>query len=109
MTAPFAVVCTRGRHVESSSPVDVVVVDAHGVVVASAGDEHRRTWWRSAAKPFQAAACVRDGAADRFGFDDEALALSCASHSSEDVHLVVARRMLAACGAASPPATRCTG
>jgi L-asparaginase II len=99
VTAPFSVVCTRGRHIESSSPVDVAVVDAAGRVVAGSGDAARRTWWRSAAKPFQAAACLRDGAADRYGFDDEALALACASHSSEDAHLVVARRMLAACGA----------
>ena len=99
MTGPITAVCTRGRHVESSSPVDVVVVDAVGAVVARSGDAARRTWWRSAAKPFQAAACVRDGAADRYGFDDEALALACASHSSEDAHLVVARRMLASCGA----------
>jgi L-asparaginase II len=95
----LAIACTRGRHVESSSPVDVAVVDVRGAVVAFAGDPQRRTWWRSAAKPFQAAACVRDGAADRYGFDEEALALSCASHSSEDAHLVVARRMLEACGA----------
>jgi L-asparaginase II len=98
MTPPLVVHCTRGAHVESEALVDVAVVDAAGVVVAHAGEADRSTWWRSAAKPFQAAACVRAGAADRYDFDDAALALACASHSAEPEHLAVATRMLAACG-----------
>jgi L-asparaginase II len=95
---PLHAVSTRGGLVESSSNVDVAVVDVDGHLFAAAGTPARSTWWRSAAKPFQAAACVRAGAADRFGFDDAALALACASHSSEDEHRAVATRMLAACG-----------
>jgi len=94
----FVVQATRGGRVEASSPVDVAVVDAAGRLFGHAGDAARCTWWRSAAKPFQAAACVRAGAADRFGFDDSALALACASHSSDDEHTSLARQMLRACG-----------
>jgi len=92
------VVSTRSGHAESDHSVDAVVVDDAGAIVASAGDPLRQAWWRSAAKLIQANACVDDGAADAFGFDDRALALACASHSGEEIHLEVARAMLQACG-----------
>ena len=38
---------------------------------------------RSSAKPFIAAAALRAGAVDAFGFDERELALMCASHSAE--------------------------
>lgn len=91
-------VCTRGGRVESSSRVQVAVVDVDGTVVASAGDVEKCTWWRSAAKPFQAAVCVRDGAADRYRFGEAELAVACASHSSEEIHVHTVRGMLSACG-----------
>ena len=97
-SSPLTITVGRSGHVESLHEVHVAVVDVAGALVASAGDAHRPAFFRSAAKLMQAAACVRDGAADRFGFDDEALALACASHSAEDRHLDVARAMLRACG-----------
>ncbi|HEU4569859.1 MAG TPA: asparaginase, partial [Gemmatimonadales bacterium] len=56
------------------------------------------TFWRSAAKPFQALPLLEDGAAARFGLATEELALACASHSSEPVHLEVTDRFLAKIG-----------
>lgn len=53
-----------------------------------------RTFWRSAAKPFQALPLLQDGGADRFGFTSREIALTCASHSSEEVHIALARAML---------------
>jgi L-asparaginase II len=97
-TPPLAVMSTRGEHVESWHAVHVAVTDADGRLVAAAGAPGLATWWRSAAKPFQAAAALADGALDAFGFGAEELALACASHSSEPVHRAVAARMLAACG-----------
>ena len=88
----------RGERVESVHPVSAVVVDAAGATVASAGDPDLVTFWRSAAKPFQALPLVLDGAADRFGFGVDALALACASHSSEPAHLALAASMLALAG-----------
>jgi L-asparaginase II len=78
----------------------VAVVDAGGRAVASAGDPALVTFWRSAAKPFQAMSLVADGGADAFGLGSEELALACASHSSEPGHLEVARRMLQRVGCA---------
>src|SRR5712675_3148973 len=44
----------RGTVLESRHRVHVAVVDASGRLVAQAGDPDYRTFWRSAAKPFQA-------------------------------------------------------
>lgn len=89
---------TRSGHRESHHRVHVAVVDTTGAVVAAAGDVDLITCIRSAAKPLQASVAVRTGAADAFGFDEEALALACGSHSGEAVHTAVAARMLSACG-----------
>jgi L-asparaginase II len=94
MSPDFRVESTRGDLVESIHRISLAVVDRDGRLVASAGDPELVTFWRSAAKPFQAMPVVQDGAADRFGFDSRDLALTCASHSSEPVHLEVAGGML---------------
>jgi L-asparaginase II len=96
----FRIECTRGRVVESLHRVSAAVVDATGRMVASAGDPGLVTFWRSAAKPFQAMPLIADGAADAFGLESEELALACASHSSEAAHLAVARRFLERIGCA---------
>jgi len=90
----FRIESTRGGVVESIHRVSAAVVDAKGRLVASAGDPTLVTFWRSAAKPFQAMALVKDGAADRWHFDERALALACASHSSEPIHRELAESML---------------
>lgn len=95
---PLRIEATRGSLVESSHALSVAVTDADGALVASAGDPDLVTWWRSAAKPFQAMPLVADGGADRFGLGDDMLALACASHSSEPEHVALARRMLEAVG-----------
>jgi L-asparaginase II len=92
--SPLGIVSTRGGLVESRHVVHVAVTDATGRLVASAGDPALVTFWRSAAKPMQAAAALADGALDVCGFDSEDLALACASHSSEEIHRTVAARML---------------
>lgn len=85
---------TRGDLVESVHHVTAAVVDAGGRLVAASGDPGVAAWWRSAAKPFQAMPLLDDGVAERFGLDDEELALSCGSHSSEPAHLAVVRRFM---------------
>ncbi|HEX9164792.1 MAG TPA: asparaginase, partial [Gemmatimonadales bacterium] len=96
----FRVEVTRGGLVESIHRVSVAVADADGHLLASAGDPGLITYWRSAAKPFQAIPLVEDGVLERFGLGSEELALACASHSSEVVHLAVAERFLARIGCA---------
>ncbi|MGH8721581.1 MAG: asparaginase, partial [Burkholderiales bacterium] len=84
----------RGTVVESRHLVHVAVVDEAGSLVAHAGDPDVVTFWRSAAKPFQAMPLVEDGVADRFGLSREDLALACASHSSEPAQVARVREML---------------
>jgi len=73
----------RGGVTETIHRVHVAVVNADGALVARAGDPELVTFWRSAAKPFQALPLLTDGAADHFGLTTAELALCCASHSSE--------------------------
>jgi len=84
----------RGNIVESKHEVHVAVVDAAGKLVASAGDPDFVTFWRSAAKPFQAQPLVDDGVVERFGLKREDLALACASHSSQPDQVALVREFL---------------
>jgi L-asparaginase II len=84
--------------VESVHRVSVGVVDSQGRLIAESGDPDLVTYWRSAAKPFQALPLVQEGAADRFGLEPRELALCCASHSSEPEHLAVTDSILAKLG-----------
>src|SRR5438034_6961401 len=72
----------RGSWVEVVHEVHVAVVDSTGGLVARTGDPELVTFWRSAAKPFQALPLVEDGAAARFGLTSEELARS-EEHTSE--------------------------
>ena len=74
------------------------MVDGAGRLVARAGEPDLITFWRSAAKPFQAMPLVTDGAADRFGLTRAELALCCASHSSEQGQVALVRDFLAKIG-----------
>jgi L-asparaginase II len=49
-------------------------------------------------KPLQALPLLESGAADRYGFGDQELALACASHGGEPAHVEVASRMLMRAG-----------
>lgn len=97
-TPALRIETTRGQLVESVHQVTVAVVAASGTLLAASGDPDLVTWWRSAAKPFQALPLVQDGVAEHFELTDEELALSCASHSSEPRHLEVVSRLMARLG-----------
>lgn len=84
----------RGSVVESRHAVHVAVVDSNGRLVAQAGNPDLVTFWRSAAKPFQALPLVADGVAQRFGLERQDLALACASHSSEPAQVALVREFL---------------
>lgn len=84
----------RGSVVESRHSVHVAVVDGAGKLVARAGDPELVTFWRSAAKPFQALPLVEDGVVARFGLTRQDLALTCASHSSEPGQVALVREFL---------------
>jgi len=88
----------RGGWVEAVHEVHVAVMDSSGRLVARTGDPELVTFWRSAAKPFQAQPLVEDGAAGRFGLTSEELALACASHSSEPGQVARVRELLGKIG-----------
>ncbi|MCB1885200.1 MAG: asparaginase [Geminicoccaceae bacterium] len=85
-TLPKTVEARRGGRAESRHEVHVVVVDPKGGVVAGA-DPGGTVFPRSAVKPFQALSLITSGAADAFGFGPEELALACASHGGEPMHV----------------------
>jgi len=88
----------RGGWVEAVHDVHAAVVDSAGRLVARTGDAELVTFWRSAAKPFQALPLVEDGAAEAFGLTSEELALACASHSSEPGQVARVRELLGKIG-----------
>src|SRR5213592_3127328 len=90
----------RGAIVESRHIVHAAVVNGEGQLIAHAGDPDFVTFWRSAAKPFQALPLVEDGVADHFGLGREDLALACASHSSEPAQVALVRDFLKKIGCA---------
>jgi L-asparaginase II len=90
----------RGSVVESHHIVHAAVVNGAGELVAQAGDPDFVTFWRSAAKPFQALPLVEDGVAEHFGLGREDLALACASHSSEPGQVALVRDFLQKIGCA---------
>ncbi len=84
----------RGDFIESMHVGFVVVVDAKGEIVYSNGDPHYLTCVRSALKPFQASALVKAGAAKKFDLSKDELALMCASHNGEIIHVKTAMSIL---------------
>jgi L-asparaginase II len=93
--APILAEVYRGRIPESRHRGRLVIADAQGRVHWSTlGDLETPVFFRSAMKPLQALTLVESGAADRFGLTGAMLALACASHSGDAVHVRVARAML---------------
>ncbi len=85
---PILIEQTRGNWVENRHRAAFVVADAAGTIIASAGDIERPVFPRSAIKSMQALAMVSSGAIEHFHITDEELALACASHHGEDVHVL---------------------
>jgi L-asparaginase II len=84
----------RGAITESRHRGHVVVVTPGGEILYYLGAPENVTFLRSSAKPFQAIPLLVSGAADRFGFTDEEVALACGSHNGEPIHTAIASRML---------------
>lgn len=90
--------CLRGDHPENVHHGSFAVVRADGQVLASCGDIEYPVFTRSALKPLQAMPLVASSA-DRLGLDDADIALLCASHNGEPMHVERAARLLARIGA----------
>jgi L-asparaginase II len=94
LSNPILVELTRGGAVESVHRGSVAVCDAKGRVQFALGDIDVSVFPRSAFKMMQALPLVETGAAERYGVSDEELALACASHSGEAVHVTHVRTWL---------------
>jgi L-asparaginase len=88
----------RNGFPESRHRVHAVAVRRDGSVIASCGDPERVTTLRSSAKPFQVEPLLASGGYDALGLDDRVLAVMCASHAGQDIHVETVMRGLAACG-----------
>lgn len=84
----------RGSTVESIHRGHFVVIDGGRNVIASAGDPETVTYLRSSAKPLQAIPLITSGAADAFEFSEDEIAMACASHSGEAIHIRIAKLMI---------------
>jgi L-asparaginase II len=111
MSNPVLTEVSRGGWLESRHRGAVAIADADGRLVWSAGDVEAPVFGRSALKMLQALALVESGAADAFGLSSAELALACASHAGEPMHVSAVAAWLArigcdesclACGAHAP-------
>ena len=87
-------------HVVRSGFVDLVhygclaVADTAGNIVYSVGDPERPAYMRSSAKPLQAIATAESGALEEFNINETELAIMCASHAGQDIHVQTVRGIL---------------
>lgn len=88
----------RGGHPENVHHGSLAVVDAQGHLLASVGDVDFPVFTRSSLKPFQAMPLVAH-AAGRHGLSDADVALLCASHNGEPLHVERVASLLARIGA----------
>ena len=87
----------RGTAREAVARGHVALVDAAGEVLGSAGDPDSPTTLRSCVKPIQALPFVRLAVA-ALGASEAEIAVSCASHSGEPVHVETVRSLLGRAG-----------
>ena len=102
MSNPVLIEVTRGPLVESAHSGAVALSDSRGRLLLALGDVDHAIYPRSSVKALQCLPLIETGAADRFGFGPEEIALACASHSGSDRHVAVAARMLAKIGVGEP-------
>ncbi|HXE48615.1 MAG TPA: asparaginase, partial [Ramlibacter sp.] len=90
----------RGGTLECVHFGAVAVADAQGKLVASAGDPQWVSFSRSTLKALQALPFVQGGGPQAFGFSSENVAMMCASHSGEPMHVAQVDDMLGKAGLA---------
>jgi L-asparaginase II len=89
---------TRGGLQENLHFGAIAVANTRGQLIAHAGDAHWLTFTRSTLKALQALPFVQAGGPAHFGFSTPEVALLCASHNGEPMHVDAANSMLAKAG-----------
>jgi len=92
--SPLEIEVTRGSFIESRHRVDFVLSNSRGRILESSLNSNAVVCPRSGIKPLQALAYVLSGAWKAQGHRSERLALACASHHAEPVHMAVAQSWL---------------
>ncbi|MEE9447637.1 MAG: asparaginase [Arenicellales bacterium] len=87
MSNPILVEVIRGGVVESRHRGAMIAFNAQGETLLSMGDVEALVYPRSSLKLFQALPLIESGGADALGLSDKQIALSCASHSGEQMHV----------------------
>jgi L-asparaginase II len=85
---------SRGGTLECVHFGAVAVVDVRGRVIAQAGDPHWVSFTRSTLKALQALPFMRTDGPRRIGFSRQNVAMMCASHSGEPMHVAQVQGML---------------
>jgi len=85
--APVLIEITRGDMVESRHRGRVAVVGPDAGVVLSLGDIDGPVFPRSAIKPLQVIPLIESGAAVDFSLTEREIAVGCASHGGEPMHV----------------------
>ncbi|MDB5940553.1 MAG: L-asparagine amidohydrolase (L-asparaginase II)-like protein [Ramlibacter sp.] len=94
--APFVplIELSRGGTLECQHAGAVAVVDTGGKLLASAGDPNWMAFTRSTLKALQALPFMEAGGPRHFGFSDRDVAMLCASHSGEGMHVAQVQSIL---------------
>ena len=85
---------TRAGTLECQHAGAIAVVDVRGRLLAHAGDPQAMTFTRSTLKALQALPFMEAGGPSQLGFDDRDVAMLCASHSGEPMHVEQVQHML---------------
>ncbi len=89
---------TRGPLAEIIHAGAIAVVNAQGRLLASAGDAQAVCFTRSTLKPFQALPFLLADGPAQLGYTSAHVAMLCASHNGEDMHVQAVDEMLAKSG-----------
>ena len=85
---------TRGPLVENIHRGDIAVVGKDGKLKYYKGDPYKVAYMRSALKPIQTLNVFLSGAVEKYNFEDDEIALMCASHFGEEMHRKVVDKIL---------------
>lgn len=77
----------RGDLIENRYRGSYAVVDVDGDLISAAGNYQNLIFARSSLKPINVLAMIESGAAEHFNVTDAEIALACASHSGEPIHV----------------------
>lgn len=89
---------TRGGTLECQHFGAIAVVNRQGKTVAHAGNPHWLAFTRSTLKALQALPLMESGGAKTFAYSQGQIAMLCASHNGEQVHVEAAQAMLEQAG-----------